>query len=91
MKLFLILLSSVVFSVLSVWADPNNINQCGQYNAYMGNLCDYDKNLDTDSKYSTQLPICSDCNASSVHLFDKTKAPLAEKSEVNGGNTDGTQ
>jgi hypothetical protein len=72
-----ILLSVLVTAVAQ--ADPNDSDQCGQYNAYMGNLCDYDK--DHDKKFTAVIPACSDCNSSSANLNDATKVLPDAKSK----------
>jgi hypothetical protein len=72
-------------------ADPNDTNQCGQYNAYMGNLCDYDK--EHEKKYSVVIPACSDCHASSVSLSDSTKAlsEVGSKGSSPAGDSESAQ
>ena len=56
----------------AAWADPNDYNPCGQYNDYMGNLCQYDK--ETEKIYPDGNPLsCSHCNKPDVALNAKTK------------------
>lgn len=67
----LVLLAQLSLAKIA-WADPNDYNPCGQYNDYMGNLCQYDK--ETEKVYPDgNPPSCSDCNKPDVALNAKTK------------------
>lgn len=85
------LFSCLVFLTSNfLWADPNDYNPCGQYNSYMGNLCEFDKEADRPYPYGNPIS-CSDCNMSSVKLGDKTKFnPNGELGQKSGGEAEGT-
>jgi len=87
--LFVLILLTVPSRVLK--ADPNNVNQCGQYNAYMGNLCEQD--LEHEKKVTVVIPPCSDCNASAANLWDSTKVKIEKgvKGGSGSGETDSAQ
>ncbi|MCS6838697.1 MAG: hypothetical protein NZ480_07595 [Bdellovibrionaceae bacterium] len=89
------LLLSMHFGVLAETAaagsDPNDVNQCGQYNAYMENLCQYDRYEGV--KYVMESkPLCADCYGWQGNLFDRTKAPAADSDHSSSGaNQEGSR
>jgi len=75
-------------------ADPNDTNPCGQFNAYMGNICEQDMMSSEDRDYPTSKPLsCHDCHSSPARLLDKTTANTGAGSATptNQGETDSAQ
>lgn len=90
--IFILICFECVSSTL--YADPNDTNPCGQYNAYMGNICDQDKISPEDRTYPTSKPLeCHDCHSSSAKLLDKTAANpgIGSPAPTNQGETDSAQ
>lgn len=81
----LLLLTAIfVMSGLSLKADPNNADQCGQFNAYMSHLCQQD-NM-SQSKNSV-IPECSECYSSGAGIADSTTVRTQEGSKGQPGSS----